>query len=81
MCVLVRVSACATEPWDAEHLIITVPAGLSPARTGAAIRAVLRKLGAPQRGGGAVCWCGDSVRVSRGSVPAQRQSEEVKHGA
>lgn len=82
MCVRVRFSAhCPADPWDADRRVITLPVTLPDAGTVRVVRAVLAELAVTQPPDGAVCFCGEPVRLSP-RVPEQRRSSEViSHGA
>jgi hypothetical protein len=77
MCIRVQYSSTATfAPWDAERVIITVPAGCPWLVTVGAVRAVLTQLRISQPPFGARCFCGEPVRLLP-RVPEQRRSEQV----
>lgn len=52
------------DPWDAEQLIITIPNTLLlPEYVQLAVRAALTELGIEQPESGAVCCCGEQIRL------------------
>lgn len=79
MCLRVRFCTTISHPYDAEHGVITVPAGLAHSLTVRAVKGVLAELHVPQGGGAPLCWCGEPVDL-RGRIPAQR-GEVISSGA
>lgn len=83
MCIRVEYTprAMLTEPWDAGHNLITLPAELTEPFALRALRAVLDELDIEQPALGALCWCGEPVPLLP-RVPQQRRSGQVMtHGA
>jgi hypothetical protein len=80
MCLRVRFSCHISRVYDADHGVITVPAGLAVALTLRAVKGVLAELHIPQEGLTPLCWCGEPVDLS-GRVPAQRSGEVINSGA
>lgn len=84
MCIRVQYGPLASlKPWDAERQVITLPDHLAGPFTLKALRAVLLKLAIPQPESGAVCWCGERIRLL-GYTPKQRSVEQMRvtrHGA
>lgn len=79
MCITVRRSTAPVvtlRPWDPATLTITIPAGLGPAAAARAVLAVLAELAIPQPPDGAVCCCGQPVRLPL--IPMQRTIEEAR---
>ncbi|ABD94171.1 unknown [Streptomyces phage mu1/6] len=79
MCITVRRSTAPVvtlRPWDPATLTITIPAGLGAAAAITAVRAVLTELAIPQPVDGAVCCCGQPLRLS--FIPVQRTIEEAR---
>ncbi|MDX3681413.1 hypothetical protein, partial [Streptomyces scabiei] len=68
-----------TEPWDAGRNLITLPVELTEPFALRALRFLLDELGTPQPESGALCWCGEEIRLLA-YVPQQR-SEQVINGA
>jgi hypothetical protein len=64
------------EPYDASRLVITLPAELREQYALAALRAVLAELDIKQPEVGALCWCGEQIRLLP-LIPQQRRSDEV----
>lgn len=64
------------EPWDAAHLIITLPKELHPLFAMHALRAVLTELGVEQPENGARCCCGEQLGLLP-AIPQQKRSDEV----
>ncbi|SDL33969.1 hypothetical protein SAMN05421806_12855 [Streptomyces indicus] len=77
MCIRVRYAPRRelTEPYDAARGLITIPGELRDRYALSAVRAVLAELHIPQEEHGALCWCGEPIRLPR--VPQQRQNAEV----
>ncbi|ALF00171.1 hypothetical protein AVV12_gp40 [Streptomyces phage SF3] len=78
MCICVRYAPRREldEPYDAARGLITIPSELRDDRYALrAVRAVLAELCIPQEEHGALCWCGEPIRLPR--VPQQRQNAEV----
>lgn len=84
MCVRVQyVSSETFRPYDATRNVISVPAQLDGSYVLLAVRKVLSLLGAEQPPTGAVCWCGEPVRLLA-HVTRQRQNGDqvvIRHGA
>lgn len=80
MCLRVRFARNIISFYDADHGIITVPAGLSPYLTLRAIRGALAGLCIRQDDYVPRCWCGEPVSF-RPHVPAQRTEEVMSRGA
>lgn len=74
MCLRVRFSVTISRVYDAEHGVITVPAGLTPPLTLRAVKGVLAEMRVPQDSGPPRCWCGEPLNLS-GCIPAQRTGE------
>jgi hypothetical protein len=68
MCVRIHRATTLTAPWDADQLTITIPEWLDHDRALRAVRAILTELGALQPDLGAVCYCGEPVRVETGAA-------------
>lgn len=83
MCISVEYTprAMLTEPWDAGLNLITLPAELTEPFALRALRLLLDELGVEQPDLGALCWCGEPIRLLP-RVPQQRRSGQVMtHGA
>ncbi|MFJ5967950.1 hypothetical protein [Streptomyces sp. NPDC093060] len=83
MCVRVQyVSTWPFSPYDADRKLIRIPAQLEGSYVLDAVRAVLTELAVEQPRSGALCFCGEPVRLLA-YVPEQRESEDqvVRHGA
>lgn len=79
MCIRVQFAALSSpRPWDKTRQLITLPRDLPPENAETAVRAVLTELAVPQEEFGAVCWCGQPVRLLH-RVPEQRRSGQVIH--
>lgn len=76
MCLRVQFSTAISHPYDAEHGVIKVPAGLDRTLTLRAVIGVLAELRIPQDGGAPLCWCGEPV-ILTGGIPAQRTGEVI----
>ncbi|MCQ6250855.1 hypothetical protein [Streptomyces malaysiensis] len=89
MCISVQYAPIdSLKPWDADRQVITLPDHLTGAVSLRALRAVLLKLAIPQPESGAVCWCGERIRLLDYVAQQQRSSELVteqmkviRHGA
>lgn len=84
MCVRVQYLSSGTfTPYDATRNVINIPAQLDGPYVLMAVRKVLSLLVAEQPPSGAVCWCGEPVRLLA-SVTRQRQNGDqvvIHHGA
>ncbi|MBP5883130.1 hypothetical protein QBA57_28820 [Streptomyces scabiei] len=83
MCISVEYTPRAklTEPWDAGRNRIILPVELSDQFALRALRCLLDQLGVEQPDLGALCWCGEPIRLLP-RVPQQRRSGQVMtHGA
>lgn len=82
MCVRVEYSSLLPmDPWDPSARVITLPVTLPAAATATVVRAVLRELAVEQPPDGAICFCGEPVRLMP-RVPQQRKAAKVmSHGA
>lgn len=83
MCIRVESAPRAdlNEPWDSARQVITIPGELRDAFALRAVRAVLAELDVPQPEFGAICWCGEPIRLLP-RIPQQRRSGQVMtHGA
>jgi hypothetical protein len=79
MCIHVSRSSTTPTPWNPITRVITIPAGLSPARSLIAVQAVLSELGIDQPADGARCFCGDAVAVCATALfPVQRNREGAR---
>jgi hypothetical protein len=74
MCILVHHSPNPHRPWNPTLGVITIPSGLTYARSLLAVQVVLAELAIPQPPDEAVCYCGAPVQIFR--VPVQRQTSE-----
>lgn len=83
MCIRVQYarvkSSAASEPYDADRRVITVPRCLSHADRLAIVRAILTELAVPQGCVGARCFCGAPIEASP-NIP-QQMRRTVTHGA
>ncbi|GAA2929298.1 hypothetical protein GCM10010446_12270 [Streptomyces enissocaesilis] len=86
MCAIVSVEDIdpAAPVWDRARVAILIGPDLDYFQALKQVRALLSWLGAPQRGLGATCWCGDYVQVPKPNprVPPQRTArgrKEVRH--
>jgi hypothetical protein len=80
MCMRVQSAATVTRVYDAKTRTITVPAGLGPALTLRAVRAVVAELHLPVEGGAPLCWCGAPLTLT-GLIPEQRRGEDTPGAA
>lgn len=84
MCVRVQyVSSWHFTPYDAERNLVRIPVALEGPYALRAVRRVLSELATEQPATGAVCWCGEPVRLLA-QVPQQRENGEqavIRHGA
>ncbi|MGW2861848.1 hypothetical protein [Streptomyces sp. NPDC001205] len=74
----------ASPKWDRRRVAIVIGPGLDYLEALRQVRALLIWLGAPQKGLGATCWCGDYISVPKtiSRVPRQRTAadrQEVRH--
>lgn len=84
MCVRVQyVSSCTFLPYDDTRNVINIPADLDGAYVLLAVRKVLSGLAAEQPATGAVCWCGEPVRLLARPTQQQTNGDQVviRHGA
>ncbi|MBA4865982.1 hypothetical protein H1V43_32485 [Streptomyces sp. PSKA54] len=85
MCIRVQYAPLdSLVPWDDSRGVITVPEDLTGPHVLRAVRAVLTKLAIPQREFGAVCWCGEPVRLLSHVAQQQKSGGQVRminHGA
>lgn len=69
------------DPWDRSQNLVTLPETLHGDFALRALRFLLDELGTPQPESGALCWCGEPIRLLP-RVPQQRRSGQVMtHGA
>lgn len=83
MCIRVRFEPfdpLAFHPYDAAAGVVTLPDMLPQRATLVALRAVLGELGVTQPESGAICWCGEPIRLLP-RVPQQRSGQVTHHGA
>lgn len=84
MCVRVQyVSSCTSIPYDDTRNVINIPAQLDGPYALLAVRKILSLLAAEQPPTGAVCWCGEPVRLLARSTQQQTNGDQVviRHGA
>lgn len=78
MCVRVHFTVDAAASWNPKQETISIPAHLEPPYALRAVRAILAKLAVVQPEDGAVCWCGEPVRMCGvTAIPSQRPPSEV----
>lgn len=82
MCIRIEYSSLLpAKLWDPSTHVITLPVTLPAPATATVVRAVLRELAVEQPPDGAICFCGEPVRLMP-RVPQQRKADKVmSHGA
>ena len=78
MCVRVEYSSLLpADLWDPSARLITLPVTLSSERAVPVVRAVLRELAVEQPAIGAVCFCGEPIRLTSHVAQQRTRSTEV----
>lgn len=80
MCIRVQRADTVTAPWSPTQDTLTIPAHIPESVLPDAVRWMLAEIGIDQPPHGAVCWCGDPVRVAP-HIPLQRTREVMHRGA
>lgn len=82
MCITVESAprALLDDPWDPDRQLIIIPSDLRDGFALRAVRTVLAELDVPQPESGAICWCGEPIRLLD-SIPQQRSNEVINLGA